>query len=430
MVNVANEWADAACNSVVWLKNIRDGISTPEEALKEMEANIARIRASSDLHCTVPPEGWKCSREPGHDGPCAASPVCEDGLVADLALQLDYMKASHAEEKLRREALEADLAKLNQRLTSANIGLTMAQAAAKMAKLPMAICNADTKRDPELRERINATLKLDAEFTAWYNNRYKNPDLTDTWKHAAYQDAKEVWMACASLLSEEYHQRARSWRDGFESMHRRAMEAEQTVKNQEIQLSGERGQVEIWKQRAKEWCDKFHALESKKYVTLDDKDVFFAWWGLEVPAEWKDQFRTMAEECLAKGTANERLASAWEGFDLGLKTAKSRANLKTLTKEEATALVKEYGRAVLQRNGFQVALTMNNLLDYLVGKLDIVGIARECLEDVITHHSDFLKACETMVAGESGEDGVGYWQHQVNVLKRMEAQAKTALNVK
>lgn len=24
-------------------------------------------------HCTVPPQGWYCSRAPGHDGPCAAT---------------------------------------------------------------------------------------------------------------------------------------------------------------------------------------------------------------------------------------------------------------------------------------------------------------------------------------------------------------------
>lgn len=24
--------------------------------------------------CKVPPEGWYCTREPGHDGPCAAYP--------------------------------------------------------------------------------------------------------------------------------------------------------------------------------------------------------------------------------------------------------------------------------------------------------------------------------------------------------------------
>lgn len=27
--------------------------------------------------CTVPPPGWRCTREPGHDGPCAALPVEE-----------------------------------------------------------------------------------------------------------------------------------------------------------------------------------------------------------------------------------------------------------------------------------------------------------------------------------------------------------------
>lgn len=29
--------------------------------------------------CDVPPEGWSCSREKGHDGPCAASPSRTDG---------------------------------------------------------------------------------------------------------------------------------------------------------------------------------------------------------------------------------------------------------------------------------------------------------------------------------------------------------------
>ncbi|UUX38847.1 hypothetical protein NTJ56_08605 [Burkholderia contaminans] len=52
--HTANEWADAACNAVVWLKNIRDGISTPVEALAEMESNIARIRGESNLHQSAP----------------------------------------------------------------------------------------------------------------------------------------------------------------------------------------------------------------------------------------------------------------------------------------------------------------------------------------------------------------------------------------
>lgn len=27
------------------------------------------------MRCLLPPEGWACTREPGHDGPCAAIPV-------------------------------------------------------------------------------------------------------------------------------------------------------------------------------------------------------------------------------------------------------------------------------------------------------------------------------------------------------------------
>ena len=31
-----------------------------------------------DLGCQLPPPGWWCSREPGHDGPCAAREVKPD----------------------------------------------------------------------------------------------------------------------------------------------------------------------------------------------------------------------------------------------------------------------------------------------------------------------------------------------------------------
>lgn len=542
MVNVANEWADAACNSVVWLKNIRDGISTPEEALKEMEANIARIRASSNLHCTVPPEGWSCSREPGHEGPCAASPVgvnakdAVDTLIAvleeigytqefaaahpdmkvsdgvrmfiaqkneDLALQLKYMKAVHAEEKSRREALEADLAKVNSRLTGANIGLTMAQAAAKLDKFPQAICNADTKRDPELRDFLTDKCRAQIYFNEWYKQRYGNPDLTDTWKHAAYQDANEVWTACVNVLSAEYTQRARNWRDSFDAMHRRAMTAEQAVKDQEICLSGERGQVEIWKQRAKEWCEKFHDLEramAKQKTGYDllshklnyvagittmgeDREEFLRWWCIDVPQEHQKQYKEMADDCLQRGHATDRLVGAWEGYQFGLNRARSiqasqedkakdplkifqvflpesgatdvhkwfdvseesyqqhklvgrihriiyRASPQekaALTNDKATELVKAYGRAVIQRNGFLVASTMQDILAYLVG-IPLTNDVKECLEDVISHHDDFVKACEFAKLGESGEDGVSYWTHQVSVLNRMKEQAESALD--
>lgn len=29
------------------------------------------------MACKLPPPGWRCSREEGHDGPCAALQVCE-----------------------------------------------------------------------------------------------------------------------------------------------------------------------------------------------------------------------------------------------------------------------------------------------------------------------------------------------------------------
>ncbi len=30
-----------------------------------------------DQGCQLPPPGWWCSREPGHEGPCAARPIKE-----------------------------------------------------------------------------------------------------------------------------------------------------------------------------------------------------------------------------------------------------------------------------------------------------------------------------------------------------------------
>jgi len=41
----ANELADMATNGVQWLRNVQGGISTPDEALAEMEANWRRIKA-------------------------------------------------------------------------------------------------------------------------------------------------------------------------------------------------------------------------------------------------------------------------------------------------------------------------------------------------------------------------------------------------
>lgn len=41
--------------------------------------------------CQIPPEGWWCSREAGHEGPCAARevvPPCYAKLIADLRAPL------------------------------------------------------------------------------------------------------------------------------------------------------------------------------------------------------------------------------------------------------------------------------------------------------------------------------------------------------
>ena len=54
-----------------------------DEAITEMidGALLSRMRGLANVarspepeHCGLPPEGWTCSRERGHPGPCAAHP--------------------------------------------------------------------------------------------------------------------------------------------------------------------------------------------------------------------------------------------------------------------------------------------------------------------------------------------------------------------
>lgn len=33
------------------------------------------VFSDNPRHCTRPPAGWSCSRNPGHEGPCAATPT-------------------------------------------------------------------------------------------------------------------------------------------------------------------------------------------------------------------------------------------------------------------------------------------------------------------------------------------------------------------
>ncbi len=39
-----------------------------------MKPHATQVRTFGGTSCTIPPNGWKCSREPGHAGPCAARP--------------------------------------------------------------------------------------------------------------------------------------------------------------------------------------------------------------------------------------------------------------------------------------------------------------------------------------------------------------------
>ena len=43
--HAANEWADAATNGLQWLRNVRDGISTTEEAIKALQSDIAHAQS-------------------------------------------------------------------------------------------------------------------------------------------------------------------------------------------------------------------------------------------------------------------------------------------------------------------------------------------------------------------------------------------------
>lgn len=60
--HAANEWADATCNALQWVKNIREGISTPDEAITAILSDIDHARSEqpstvSSGHCT---QGGRC----------------------------------------------------------------------------------------------------------------------------------------------------------------------------------------------------------------------------------------------------------------------------------------------------------------------------------------------------------------------------------
>lgn len=47
------------------------------EAMPPLGIEVLQQCAEDDV-CDVPPEGWQCTRQKGHEGPCAAYPISEE----------------------------------------------------------------------------------------------------------------------------------------------------------------------------------------------------------------------------------------------------------------------------------------------------------------------------------------------------------------
>ena len=64
--------------------------------------------------CTVPPEGWHCTRAPGHDGPCAAipDPIVGSGRREDgsrVPIRKSFADALWASAEAEKEKRHADM---------------------------------------------------------------------------------------------------------------------------------------------------------------------------------------------------------------------------------------------------------------------------------------------------------------------------------
>ena len=58
LAHVANEWADMACNAMVWIRNIQDGISTPKEALVSLMSNLTHCQEVQSCAGVRPPREY------------------------------------------------------------------------------------------------------------------------------------------------------------------------------------------------------------------------------------------------------------------------------------------------------------------------------------------------------------------------------------
>lgn len=83
----SNHWRCIACFRDITRQGnvIVTGVATKKQFVEHPIGNALTLgmvsRRLGDVHlctdepCSVPPDGWKCSRVSGHDGPCAATAV-------------------------------------------------------------------------------------------------------------------------------------------------------------------------------------------------------------------------------------------------------------------------------------------------------------------------------------------------------------------
>lgn len=53
-------------------RHIRLAVEVFKEELRRIQLRKLSGSAPGGIECQLPPEGWRCTREAGHDGPCAA----------------------------------------------------------------------------------------------------------------------------------------------------------------------------------------------------------------------------------------------------------------------------------------------------------------------------------------------------------------------
>lgn len=102
------------------------------KALEAVESRAAVSAATKPTACALPPTGWVCTREPGHDGPCAAVPsedkqsgaarnaALQEAIqaVRDQAIHIKGLPERTGEQEAYNEALEGSIAAIHSLLAT------------------------------------------------------------------------------------------------------------------------------------------------------------------------------------------------------------------------------------------------------------------------------------------------------------------------